>query len=190
MVLSIIATVLTGILIIMSAVGIADAVYSCYFLFGHRSDWKSSDCRAAVSSEWRRDLYFEERWFTFPLKWCHEHFILSNNWQCDAGITLSTFSKILTKDTGEIWGVFCEFKFWFMFCLSHCSNIYAAACYIGPRCNGTRLYIQPCFHSDNGRSSLEFPDADRGYHRVHHLHSLCRLELLQSLWKIPTNCGV
>ena len=34
---------------------------------------------------------------------------------------------------------------------------------------------------------LEFPVADRGYHRVHHLHRLCRHVLQRPLWKISAS---
>ena len=49
--------------------------------------------------------------------------------QCNAIITQSIFSTFFTRNTpqlthmGEIWGVCCEFKVWFMFCHCHCNGI-------------------------------------------------------------------
>ena len=52
--------------------------------------------------------------------------------QCDAVITWSIFSKIVTKDnpTGEIWGAICGFKLSFVFSVT---AVMCEICYIGSR---------------------------------------------------------
>ena len=81
--------------------------------------------------------------------------------QCGAVITRSIFTQILTKDTlslareGKVWGVLCEHYLWCIFCLSHCRTTCKIMLCVGPRYNGTRLYIyiyiytyiykDPCF---------------------------------------------
>ena len=58
--------------------------------------------------------------------WSHELCYLG---QCRAVITHSVFSKILPTGTpqraleGEVWGVFCEYKRWFRWCVAHCGTI-------------------------------------------------------------------
>ena len=39
---------------------------------------------------------------------------------------------------GDVWGVFCEYKHWFLSCKS--VVLRALKCHIGSRCNGTQLY--------------------------------------------------
>ena len=60
---------------------------------------------------------------------CHAEFVLENiaNIRCRPFMMWSIFSKILTVGIvgeGEVWGVFCEFKVWLMFCLCHCRAVY------------------------------------------------------------------
>ena len=59
---------------------------------------------------------------------------------CGAIITRSIFTKILMKDEGEVWGVFCEYNLWCIFA-SFIIVPYAKSCYVGPRYKGTWLYI-------------------------------------------------
>ena len=46
---------------------------------------------------------------------------------------------MLTKDTGELWGVLLEYKLWCIFCLSHYRTI-CKIIYVRPRYKRTRLY--------------------------------------------------
>ena len=60
-------------------------------------------------------------------------------------IMQSIFSKIFTKDTpclaltGELWGVFCDFKIWFLFCSCRCIVVCNIMIY-HVHYNGTGLY--------------------------------------------------
>ena len=60
-------------------------------------------------------------------------------------IMQSIFSKIFTKDTpclaltGELWGVFCDFQIWFMYCSCLCIVVFNIMIYC-MHYNGTRLY--------------------------------------------------
>ena len=62
---------------------------------------------------------------TSRLGWQQEHeavWIGTCKIQCGAVKARPIFSKFLTTDTpltGELWGVYCEYKFWFMFWLSN-----------------------------------------------------------------------
>ena len=68
------------------------------------------------------------------------HIHIVSTIQCDA--ILKWVTKILTIDTpmlsrrSKVWGIFCDFKVWFVYCLSLLSEI---SWYIGLCCNGNGL---------------------------------------------------
>ena len=55
----------------------------------------------------------------------------------------NTHKRLAHQD--DIWGVFCEFKYWFTLCCCH-FIFYVVSWYIGPRYNSTRPYFECQLH--------------------------------------------
>ena len=95
------------------------------------SSWTKNECRCSKKKSTRKDYamlvhaagFLQRMPVCVIIIICHLWKMWHGWVQCAAIIMQSIFSKNLTKYTpylalmGEIWGVFCEVKLWFMFWL-------------------------------------------------------------------------